>query len=708
MFATVSRVNLRFCSSPLTYQTRSNSTEKLFDKILIANRGEIAVRVMKTCRRLGIKTVAVYSEADASSVHTRFADEAICIGPAPTKLSYLNMDNILEAVRKSGAQAVHPGYGFLSENSTFVGFLEKNNVTFIGPASESMDAMGDKIHSKALAKKLGVSTIPGFAGEVQNEDHMISIANEIGYPVMIKASAGGGGKGMRIAWNDKEAREALRLSKHEAANFFGDDRMLVEKFIEQPRHIEIQVLGDGQGNTVYLNERECSIQRRNQKVIEEAPSPFLDSKTRAAMGAQAVALANGVKYRSAGTVEMLVDAKRNFYFLEMNTRLQVEHPITELITKIDIVEEMIRIAAGQKLRYKQSDIRLEGWAVESRVYAEDPTRNFMPSIGRLYRYHAPDESHNVRCDTGIEDGSEISAFYDPLICKLATYGATRMEAIRHMRDALDRYVIMGVNHNVCFLRDVMENPKFLSGNLSTKFIAEEYPTGFKAHELTQLQEQQLVCSAATLYYNDRLRDRTINDQLPSFEDKMMDNVAETFVVSVNGKDFTVTVSSAEKDVALVQIEGKKAIRVANYPLQPNSPIFEASIEGERVILQRISSNYKGLILQFIGTKYEVNVMSKRQAELIKLMPVNSKKDKGNVLRSPMPGKVISLAVKEGQTVVAGQEIAVVEAMKMQNLLRSEKDGVVKKILVSQGNDVVVDQILIEYETPAAEESAEKK
>jgi len=428
------------------------------------------------------------------------------------------------------------------------------------------------------------------------------------------------------------------------------------------------------------------------------------------MGAQAVALANGVKYRTAGTVEMLVDAKRNFYFLEMNTRLQVEHPITELTTKIDIVEEMIRIAAGQKLRYKQSDIRLEGWAVEARVYAEDPLRNFLPSIGRLRRYRAPQESANVRCDTGIEDGSEITAFYDPLICKLATYGATRMEAIRHMRDALDRYVIFGVDHNVCFLRDVMENPRFLAGNLSTKFIPEEYPHGFKGHQLSTLQEQQLVLVASTLFFTDRMRDRTISDQLPSSEDLDFENMVGEYVVTLNDKEFNVVVKSGEKEVTLVEVDGNKVVRVAQYPTDENSPVFEASIDGERVIVQRVLTDYKGLVLQFIGTKFRVGICSKQQKELMKHMPVHSTKSRGNYLRSPMPGKVISLAVKEGQSVYAGQEIAVVEAMKMQNLLRSEKDGVVKKIHVAQGTDVVVDQILVEYETPVPppEQTAEKK
>ncbi|XP_073651489.1 propionyl-CoA carboxylase alpha chain, mitochondrial isoform X8 [Tursiops truncatus] len=483
-----------------------DSNEKTFDKILVANRGEIACRVIKTCKKMGIKTVAIHSDVDASSVHVKMADEAVCVGPAPTSKSYLNMDAIMEAIKKTGAQAVHPGYGFLSENKEFAKCLAAEDVIFIGPDTHAIQAMGDKIESKLLAKNAKVNTIPGFDGVVKDADEAVRIAREIGYPVMIKASAGGGGKGMRIAWDDEETRDGFRFSSQEAASSFGDDRLLIEKFIDNPRHIEVQVLGDKHGNALWLNERECSIQRRNQKVVEEAPSLFLDSETRRAMGEQAVALAKAVNYSSAGTVEFLVDSKKNFYFLEMNTRLQVEHPVTECITGLDLVQEMIRVAKGYPLRHKQADIPINGWAVECRVYAEDPYKSFgLPSIGRLSQYQEPLHLPGVRVDSGIQPGSDISIYYDPMISKLITYGSDRREALKRMEDALDNYVIRGVTHNIALLREVIINSRFVKGDINTKFLSDVYPDGFKGHQLTENERNQLLAIASSLFVASQLR-----------------------------------------------------------------------------------------------------------------------------------------------------------------------------------------------------------
>ncbi|XP_049557134.1 propionyl-CoA carboxylase alpha chain, mitochondrial isoform X6 [Orcinus orca] len=483
-----------------------DSNEKTFDKILVANRGEIACRVIKTCKKMGIKTVAIHSDVDASSVHVKMADEAVCVGPAPTSKSYLNMDAIMEAIKKTGAQAVHPGYGFLSENKEFAKCLAAEDVVFIGPDTHAIQAMGDKIESKLLAKNAKVNTIPGFDGVVKDADEAVRIAREIGYPVMIKASAGGGGKGMRIAWDDEETRDGFRFSSQEAASSFGDDRLLIEKFIDNPRHIEVQVLGDKHGNALWLNERECSIQRRNQKVVEEAPSLFLDSETRRAMGEQAVALAKAVNYSSAGTVEFLVDSKKNFYFLEMNTRLQVEHPVTECITGLDLVQEMIRVAKGYPLRHKQADIPINGWAVECRVYAEDPYKSFgLPSIGRLSQYQEPLHLPGVRVDSGIQPGSDISIYYDPMISKLITYGSDRREALKRMEDALDNYVIRGVTHNIALLREVIINSRFVKGDINTKFLSDVYPDGFKGHQLTENERNQLLAIASSLFVASQLR-----------------------------------------------------------------------------------------------------------------------------------------------------------------------------------------------------------
>jgi propionyl-CoA carboxylase alpha chain len=692
------------------------SSEKLFDKVLVANRGEIACRVMRTCKRLGIKTVAVYSEADSQATHVRMADEAICVGPAPSSQSYLRVDHIMEAVKSTKAQAVHPGYGFLSENEAFAKALEEHGAVFVGPPSSAIRAMGDKIESKKLAKAARVSTIPGYLGEVHNDEEVLKIAHEIGYPVMIKASAGGGGKGMRIAWNDEEAISGFHLSKAEAKSSFGDDRMLLEKFIDNPRHIEIQILADRHGNILYLNERECSIQRRNQKVIEEAPSPLLDAATRKAMGEQAVALARAVGYTSAGTVEFLSDQQKNFYFLEMNTRLQVEHPITEKITGVDIVEEMLRVAAGHKLRLKQTEVPLNGWAMESRVYAEDPYRNFLPSIGRLRTYKEPHaDDGTIRVDAGVYEGGEVSVFYDPLISKLVTWGPTREHCIKSMAYALDTYRIQGVNHNVPFLRSVMENERFKTGRLSTKFIPEEYPEGFKGHPLRAEQINQLIASAATMHLCRARRETTISDQLNPHPFPSSD---VHVVVNVDGHDYRVGIiqnpktpaptgpsphpaikSYEETEQCEVEIKNEHGqssrVRV-NYKWPVDSPIFSAVIGGKDVTLQMAQALPVGFQLIHCGTKFDVLVRTPRQAELSVLMPKATIQDFSSTIRSPMPGLVISLRVKKGDKVVTGQEVAVVEAMKMQNVLRAERDGEVEEVLIKTGANVGVDEVLVTF------------
>ncbi|XP_073651487.1 propionyl-CoA carboxylase alpha chain, mitochondrial isoform X6 [Tursiops truncatus] len=534
-----------------------DSNEKTFDKILVANRGEIACRVIKTCKKMGIKTVAIHSDVDASSVHVKMADEAVCVGPAPTSKSYLNMDAIMEAIKKTGAQAVHPGYGFLSENKEFAKCLAAEDVIFIGPDTHAIQAMGDKIESKLLAKNAKVNTIPGFDGVVKDADEAVRIAREIGYPVMIKASAGGGGKGMRIAWDDEETRDGFRFSSQEAASSFGDDRLLIEKFIDNPRHIEVQVLGDKHGNALWLNERECSIQRRNQKVVEEAPSLFLDSETRRAMGEQAVALAKAVNYSSAGTVEFLVDSKKNFYFLEMNTRLQVEHPVTECITGLDLVQEMIRVAKGYPLRHKQADIPINGWAVECRVYAEDPYKSFgLPSIGRLSQYQEPLHLPGVRVDSGIQPGSDISIYYDPMISKLITYGSDRREALKRMEDALDNYVIRGVTHNIALLREVIINSRFVKGDINTKFLSDVYPDGFKGHQLTENERNQLLAIASSLFVASQLRAHHFQEHENSRVPVVKPQVAN-WELSVKLHDEVYTVVASNSGPTFSDFGGKK-------------------------------------------------------------------------------------------------------------------------------------------------------
>uniref|UniRef100_A0A8K9Y431 Propionyl-CoA carboxylase alpha chain, mitochondrial n=1 Tax=Oncorhynchus mykiss TaxID=8022 RepID=A0A8K9Y431_ONCMY len=635
-------------SSRVQYSTVYDSNEKTFDKILIANRGEIACRVMKTCKKMGIKTVAVHSDVDASAVHVKMADEAVCVGPAPTNKSYLNMDAIMDAIRKTGSQAVHPGYGFLSENKEFAKRLAAEDVVFIGPDTHAIHAMGDKIESKLLAKAANVNVIPGFDGVVENVEDAVKIAGDIGYPVMIKASAGGGGKGMRIAWNDDETREGFRLSSQEAASSFGDDRLLIEKFVDNPRHIEIQVLADKHGNALWLNERECSIQRRNQKVVEEAPSTFLDPETRRAMGEQAVQLAKAVHYSSAGTVEFLVDSNKNFYFLEMNTRLQVEHPITECITGLDLVQQMIRVAKGFPLLHKQEDIPINGWAIESRVYAEDPYKSFgLPSIGRLSQYQEPINLPKVRVDSGIQEGSDISIYYDPMISKLVTYGATRAEALQRMEAALDNYVIRGVTHNIPLLREIITHPRFISGDITTNFLPEEYPEGFKGHQLTSEGRRELVSTAAALYVSAQLRSQRFLGNLrvsttPQEQRQWelcveLEKGSHTVAVSRSGSTFTV-----EVDGVTVEVSGEWNLASALLPV---------TINRTPRVLQCLSRDAGGdITLQYLGTQ-----------------------------------------------VAEGQEICVIEAMKMQNSLIAAKAAKVKSVHCKAGETVGEGDLLVQLE-----------
>ncbi len=649
----------------------------LFDKILIANRGEIACRVIRTCKRLGIKTVAVYSEADADALHVREADEAVLIGPPPSAQSYLLIDKIVEACKATGAQAVHPGYGFLSEKEAFQKALAAAGIAFIGPDAHAIYAMGDKIESKKLAQAAGVSTVPGYLAAIPNADEAVKIAQKIGYPVMIKASAGGGGKGMRIAYNDAEAHEGFGSATNEAKASFADDRVFIEKYVEEPRHIEIQLIADGHGNCIYLWERECSIQRRHQKVIEEAPSPFLDAKTRKAMGEQAVALAKAVKYKSAGTVEFIVDKNRKFYFMEMNTRLQVEHPVTELITGLDLVELMIRVAAGGKLPFQQKDVKLQGWAVEARLYAEDPFRNFLPSTGRLVKYREPEAGPDVRVDTGVYEGGEISMFYDPMIAKLCTHGNTRDEAIDRMRRALDEFFVRGVSHNVPFLAALMAHPRFRAGKLTTNFIAEEFKGGFTAAHLPPKDPAVLAAVAAVV---DRIHAH--RSGAPQSERVVMLNrTAMPVSVSGGGLEFAVDI-----DARRIEIESDWT---------PGEPLMRASVDQHPVVVQ-IDTLGSGWRLTHEGGQADVLVLTPRQAELYALMPVKAAPDTSKFLLSPMPGLLASLAVSEGQEIKAGEALAVVEAMKMENVLRATRDGTVKTLHAKAGDSLRVDQKIIEF------------
>jgi len=666
----------------------------MFKKILIANRGEIACRVIKTARKMGIKTVAIYSDADAQALHVQMADEAVHIGPPPANESYIVIDKVMEAIRQTGAEAVHPGYGFLSENPRFAEALEKEGVAFIGPPKGAIEAMGDKITSKKIAQEAGVSTVPGVMGLIEDADDAVKISKEIGYPVMIKASAGGGGKGMRIAWNDEEAREGFQSSKNEAASSFGDDRIFIEKFVTQPRHIEIQVLCDTHGNGVYLGERECSIQRRNQKVIEEAPSPFLDEETRKAMGEQALKLSHAVDYASAGTVEFIVDGERNFYFLEMNTRLQVEHPVTELITGVDLVEHMIRVAAGEKLSLSQADVKLNGWAMESRLYAEDPYRNFLPSIGRLTQYRPPEEldieGAVVRNDTGVYEGGEISMYYDPMIAKLCTWGHTRLEAIEGMRNALDAFEVEGIGHNLPFLSAVMDHPKFVSGDITTAFIAEEYPDGFGGVTLSEDSLRRIAASAAAMHRVAEIRRTRVSGRMDNHER----HVGEAWVVSLQGIDFAVNVA-ADREGATVSFEDGSTLRIAS-GWTPGDSLARLDVGGEPLVLKvgKISGGFR---IRSRGADLKVHVRSPRQAELAALMPEKLPPDTSRMLLCPMPGLIVSVNVAVGDEVQEGQALCTVEAMKMENILRAEKKAVVSKVNAGPGDSLAVDDVIMEFE-----------
>lgn len=670
----------------------------MFSKILIANRGEIACRVIKTAQRMGITTVAVYSDADAGALHVKMADEAVHIGPPAAAESYLVADKIIAACKETGAQAVHPGYGFLSERASFCEALEAEGIIFIGPKPKAINAMGDKITSKKIASEAGVSTVPGHMGLIDDAEHAVTIASDIGYPVMIKASAGGGGKGMRIAWSDDEARDGFERSKSEAASSFGDDRIFIEKFVEDPRHIEIQLMADAHGNTVYLGERECSIQRRNQKVIEEAPSPFLDEETRKAMGEQSVALAEAVDYQSAGTVEFIVDKNRNFYFLEMNTRLQVEHPVTELITGLDLVEQMIRVASGEALSIGQDDVKLNGWAIESRVYAEDPLRGFLPSIGRLTHYQPPEqvctENLIVRNDTGVFAGAEISMFYDPMIAKLCTWAPTRAAAVDAMQDALDAFVVDGIAHNIPFLASLMAHPRWREGRLTTGFIAEEYPDGYVFPPLSDEAKRVIGAIALTmeLMRKERL-DRHTDRTMPH-----SGKIGKIWTISVAGDDVAAEVMTLDvlpdgfRLTATIDGEIISLKTAWTFGIR----VFHCEINGLPIIAQ-VVNHENATTISWQGFTAQAQALAGHIAALKKLMPEKAVLDTSGLLLCPMPGLVVSLAVSEGDEVAAGGTLAVVEAMKMENVLRAERDVVVKAVNCAVGDSLAVDDVIVEFE-----------
>ncbi|ASJ73989.1 acetyl-CoA carboxylase biotin carboxylase subunit [Granulosicoccus antarcticus] len=668
----------------------------MFKKILVANRGEIACRVFSTAKKMGIKTVAIYSDADAQALHTRTADEAVCIGGLTAAESYLQIDKVIDACRKSGADAVHPGYGFLSEQAAFAERLAAEGIAFIGPSPSAMLSMGDKITSKKLSSEAGVNTVPGFMGIIDDAQHCVKIASEIGYPVMIKASAGGGGKGMRIAWNDAEALEGFERSKSEAKSSFGDDRIFVEKFITSPRHIEIQVLADSHGNCLYLGERECSIQRRNQKVVEEAPSPFLDEATRRAMGEQAVALSRAVDYVSAGTVEFIVDSEKQFYFLEMNTRLQVEHPVTELITGIDLVEQMIRVAAGEKLGLTQDEVKLNGWAIESRLYAEDPKRGFLPSIGRLSRYRPPVSGASdelvVRNDTGVDEGGEISMYYDPMIAKLCTWSPTREAAIDAMSRALDQFELEGVGNNLQFLSAIMNHPRFKSGNISTAFIEEEYPDGFNDVE-PPADIKKLFAMAAAVIARKSIRSNPQGRQSNVMSGARA-NGRHVSKVLIAGEQVPVTLID-QQDHYQLEVEGQQ-LRVSTDWVAGNTIL--SLLVDDKAYDFKLSRRVAAIGLEHGGYLVKAQVLSERKAELALLMPVKQAADMSRYLLCPMPGLVTTLLVKEGDKIEPGQPLAIVEAMKMENVLQSEVSGVVSSVPVAAGDSLQVDDIIMEFET----------
>ncbi len=682
----------------------------MFTKILIANRGEIACRVIATAQKMGIQTVAVYSEADKEARHVQLADEAVLLGPAPSRESYLVAEKIIAAAKATGAQAIHPGYGFLSENTDFAKRCEDEGIAFIGPKAHSIAAMGDKIASKKLANEAKVNTIPGYNDAIDTAEQAVDIAKGIGYPVMIKASAGGGGKGLRVAFNDKEAFEGFTSCRNEARNSFGDDRVFIEKYVLEPRHIEIQILGDSHGNVVYLNERECSIQRRHQKVIEEAPSPFISDATRKAMGEQAVALAKAVKYQSAGTVEFVVGKDQDFYFLEMNTRLQVEHPVTECITGLDLVEQMIRVAAGEKLSFGQADVKRDGWAIECRINAEDPFRNFLPSTGRLVRFQPPKQTmfqgntadlQGVRVDTGVQDGGEIPMFYDSMIAKLIVHGKDRNEAIAKMREALNGFVIRGISSNIPFQAALLAHPKFVSGQFNTGFIAEHYAQGFRAEDVPHDDHDFLAALAAFVRRKSRERAAGLSGQLPGYDVKIGQDYA-VVELGQGGKNRYVSVHVDEfvgkPGVAQITIAGK------TYAIESQSRLNDIRIQGicngkpftaqvERGTLK----NPLALQVQHNGTRIEALVMSPRMAELHQLMPFKAPPDLSRFVLSPMPGLLVEVSVQPGQKVQAGERVAVIEAMKMENVLFASADGVVKKVVAAKGESLTVDQMIVEFE-----------
>ncbi len=668
----------------------------MFDKILIANRGEIACRIIHTARRLDCRVVALYSDADRDAVHVKMADEAIHIGPAPAAESYLNIDAVVEAIRKSGADAVHPGYGFLSENPVFARAVRATGATFIGPDPDTLTTMGDKIAAKKIAEQAGVHVIPGHAAALSDSDEAVRIAREVGYPVMLKAAAGGGGKGMRVAYNDQEAAEGFDRAVSEARSSFGDDRVFCEKFIEQPRHIEIQVLADSHGNALYLGERECSLQRRNQKVIEEAPSPFVDEALRRSMGEQAVALARAVNYVTAGTVELIVGADRSFYFLEMNTRLQVEHPVTELVTGVDIVEQMIRTAAGEPLSFTQQDVKIDGWALEARVYAENPLSGFVPSSGRLDRYLPPEETPLVRVDMGVGEGNEITLHYDPMIAKVCTWGETRDDAIETMQQSLDEFYISGIDHNIAFLTNLVTHPRFQAGELSTAFIEQEYPDGFQPTHIKRDDPHLLTAISAAIHQ--QLAERAA--QVSGRVEGSSSTVNRNWIVLVDEEQHAVRVTRTDdgtSDLGLqynVILHGEAFTVRSNW--NPGSPLFTGAVNGQRITVQLVMEGV-GYRISHAGAVARCLVLRPSVAKLYSLMPVKRAPDLSQYLLSPMPGLLLSLLVAEGDQVRAGQMLAIVEAMKMENVLRAGQDGTVAKLRAAEGDTLSADQIILEFE-----------
>lgn len=662
-------------------------TKPLFDKVLIANRGEIALRIMKTLKKMGIKSVAVYSEADTNSLHTQYADEAYFIGNSPATESYLNIKNIIAAIRESGAGAVHPGYGFLSENPLFANALKREGVKLIGPSAHAIRVMGDKIEAKKLATDAGVSTVPGYMGAIPNAAQATEIAKKIGFPVIVKAAAGGGGRGMRVVTMESEMEAAFESARREASVHFSDSRVFIEKFIEKPRHIEIQLLADEHGNSVCLGERECSIQRRHQKVIEEAPSPFIDESTRQEMYTQVVALANKIGYSSAGTVEFIVDPNRQFYFMEMNTRLQVEHPVTELITGIDIVEQMIRIAAGQKLEIKQEDVKLNGWAIECRIQAEDPSRGFIPSSGRITDYSEPPKENNFRVDSGVGAGAEVSMFYDSMVAKLCTFGTTRAESIEQMKSALGAFVIRGIAHNMSFLEAVISNPRFMAGDMSTNFIAEEYPEGFSGANLTMEMVEAFLAAAVNIFMAEQKRSSSIPDQMISQASKL----GTRWVVHIDDQLFPVIIKQVNDGYNIRHTQGRIYVR-SSWSL--GSPVFRGIVNGRKinVKIDNIPTGYK---LTHSGTSADVFVLSPRISELSSIMPIDKEEDFAGKIMAPLTGQIVAVKVTEGEEVVAGQDLVILTAMKMENIITAHANAKVSKIHIQQGDQVNMGQVLIE-------------